>query len=76
MKASVVDLRYKMKQVLRALDRNESVTVMYHGKKKAVMVPVGSETVAEICSHPFFGMYREDVREVDAVMSELRGGRY
>lgn len=34
MKATVVDLRYKMNDVLKALDRNETVTILYHGKVK------------------------------------------
>ncbi len=35
MKASTVDLRYKMKEILRALralERRETVTILYHGK--------------------------------------------
>ena len=32
MKASIVDLRYKMKEVLAALKRNETVHILYHGK--------------------------------------------
>ncbi len=32
MKASIVDLRYKMKEILRALERRETVTILYHGK--------------------------------------------
>ena len=32
MKASVVDLRYKMNDILKALDRNEKVAILYHGK--------------------------------------------
>ena len=32
MKASIVDLRYKTREILEALERNESVTVLYHGR--------------------------------------------
>lgn len=39
MKASIVDLRYKMNDVLKALDRNEQVTILYHGKIKGVIMP-------------------------------------
>ena len=35
MKATIVDLRYRMKDVLRAIDRGEIVTVLYCGKEKA-----------------------------------------
>ena len=34
MKATVVDLRYKMNDVLKVLDRNEKVTILYRGKVK------------------------------------------
>jgi hypothetical protein len=34
MKATVVDLRYKMNEILKALDRREKVTLLYHGKIK------------------------------------------
>lgn len=34
-----MDLRYKMNDVLKALDRNERVTILYHGKIKGVIVP-------------------------------------
>ena len=40
MEASVVDLRYKMKDVLEALERKETVTILYHGKIKGKIVPV------------------------------------
>ncbi|MBI2192911.1 MAG: hypothetical protein HYU36_13105 [Planctomycetes bacterium] len=40
MKASFLDLRRRMREVLRALERNESVTILYHGKEKAVLHPV------------------------------------
>ena len=32
MKATIVDLRYRMKDILRALERNEDVSILYHGK--------------------------------------------
>ncbi len=34
MTASVVELRYKMNDVLKALNRNEDVSILYHGKVK------------------------------------------
>ncbi len=40
MKATVVDLRYKMNDVLKALDRNEKVTVLYRGKVRGILIPV------------------------------------
>jgi len=39
MKASVVDIRYKMTEVLDALERSESVAILYHGKTKGIIQP-------------------------------------
>ncbi|MCK4761442.1 MAG: type II toxin-antitoxin system Phd/YefM family antitoxin [Candidatus Aminicenantes bacterium] len=77
MDASVVDLRYKMKDILKALDRNESVTILYHGKKKGVITPVSSKKDISIYRHPFFGMTGDDSgKSVETTMEELRGSRY
>ena len=32
MKASIVDLRYRMNDVLKALERSEDVDILYHGR--------------------------------------------
>ncbi len=48
MKASIVDLRYKTNDILQALDRNESVTVLYHGKAKGIIKPVREKTASRI----------------------------
>jgi len=75
--ASVVDLRYKMKNILKALDRNETVTIMYHGKEKGVIVPTTSTIKSSILQHPFFGMAVGDTsKPVEDIMNELRGDRY
>jgi hypothetical protein len=39
MKASILDLRRKMREILRALDRSEPVTILYRGKKGAYFSP-------------------------------------
>ena len=76
--ASIVDLRYKMKNILSALDRNEEVTVTYRGQVKGVIVPAGTKKRKKrpMREHPFFGMMRDDPRSVEEVMDELRGGRF
>lgn len=77
MKATVVDLRYKMNDVLKALDRNEKVTVSYRGKVKGVLVPTGEKKQLKIKEHPFFGMLSQDLEQsVPDVMKELRRPRY
>jgi len=75
MKASVVDLRYRMSEILKAIDRNEEVTILYHGKVKGVIKPKISGGRRRISDHPFFNMYPSK-RTVREVMADLRGGRY
>ncbi|MEK6766582.1 MAG: type II toxin-antitoxin system Phd/YefM family antitoxin [Planctomycetota bacterium] len=60
MKASVIDLRYKMKDVLKALDRKEEVTILYHGKVTGVIVPVNNKKYKKVKDHPFFGMLKDN----------------
>jgi antitoxin (DNA-binding transcriptional repressor) of toxin-antitoxin stability system len=75
MNASVVDLRYKMNEVLQAVDRRETVTVMYHGKAKAAIVPIETGRTIKVSNHPFFGMADTPKQSVEEVMDDLRGGR-
>ena len=79
MKASVVDLRYRMKEVLNALDRGETVTVLYRGKEKARLTPIDSEKKkGSLASHPAFGMWKDraDLKDVPAYVRQLRRGRF
>jgi hypothetical protein len=75
MKASVVDLRYRMNEILKAIDRNEEVTILYHGKVKGVIKPKTSGGLRRISDHPFFNMVQSK-KAVREVMAELRGDRY
>ena len=76
MKASIVDLRYKTKDILKALERNESVTVLYHGKVKGIIKPAGEKPSLKIGEHPFFGMHREREESVLEELENLRKPRY
>ena len=75
MKATVIDLRYRMKDVLRALDRNEEVTVLHRGDVKGTIVPKSRRTSIRVEEHPLFGDSKLSNSSVDDVMSELREGR-
>jgi hypothetical protein len=75
MKATVVDLRYRMNEVLKALDRNETVSVFYHGKIKGLITPSGRVAHAGITAHLFFRM-RPATTSMEKVMNDLREGRY
>ena len=81
MKATIVDLRYNMKEVLKALDRNEEVKVLYHGKEKGILMPVKEKLQKKVSDHPFFGMSQKEKSSrkkpsVKKQMEELRGGRF
>jgi antitoxin (DNA-binding transcriptional repressor) of toxin-antitoxin stability system len=81
MKASFVDLRRKSSEILRALNRNEKVTIFYRGQPKAVMYPVAAEGEREkpkTKDHAAFGLWadREDLKNVPAHVRRLRKGRF
>ncbi len=76
MDASIVDLRYKTREILKALDRRESVNILYHGKLKATITPAEKPGSNALEAHPFFGSARKGSRKVADIMQELRGGRY
>ena len=81
MQASFVDLRKKSREIIRALHRNEPVTVLYRGKPAAVMQPIADATsraVAKASDHPAFGLWanRTDVADVAAYVRNLRKGRF
>ncbi len=78
MKATVVDLRYKMNDVLKALDRNERVTVLYRGKVKGVLIPPEKKKHLKIIDHPFFGMTAQDTNSKSVLdeLNDLRKPRY
>ena len=79
MKASILDLRRRMAEVLRALERNEPVTILYRGKEKAVLYPANArkEQAGAVATHAAFGMWkgRDDMQDVDQVVRKLRKGR-
>jgi len=76
MKATVLDLRYRMKEVLKALNKRERVTIFYHGKVKGTIIPAGAETAIKVKDHPFFKMAGEETKSVAEQMDELRGFRF
>ena len=75
MKASIVDLRYRMNDVLRALERNEEVCIVSRGKLKGVIKPVNGKPRIKVQDHPFFNMLKSS-KTVKQQMDRLRGGRY
>lgn len=76
MKASIVDLRYKMKEILKALRRNETVHILYHGKEAGIILPSSPPPTREMKTHPLFGIRKREKETVEEKMKRLRGDRY
>lgn len=80
MRASILDLRRRMKDVLAALDRGEQVVLLHRGKEKGVIHPLGSTPARSepASGHPAFGMWkdREDLCDVDQAVRNMRKGRF
>jgi hypothetical protein len=76
MKATVIDLRYRMKDVLTALRRHEKVKALYRGTLRATIVPPGRSTRATIKDHPLFGVHAHVRTSVSDVMKQIRRSRY
>jgi hypothetical protein len=75
MNASIVELRYKMRDVLSALERKEKVSILYHGKLKGIIYPLEAESSTSVQRHPFFGMAKSK-ESVETTMRRIRGVRY
>lgn len=78
MEASVIDLRYRMKEVLQALERREEIKVLYHGKVKGVIFPVGQSKhdikPHRVQDHPLFGHWKT-MKDTDSIIDESRQSR-
>ena len=80
MRATIVDLRYRMKDVLGALDRGETVIVLHRGKEKATLTPIAAaptELAPKTADQPLFGLWRDrqDLVDTDAYVRKLRQPR-
>jgi antitoxin (DNA-binding transcriptional repressor) of toxin-antitoxin stability system len=75
MKATIVDLRYRMNDVLKALERSEDVNILYHGRVKGILTTKRPRQTGKVAEHAFFNMRRRR-GSIDSDMEALRGGRY
>jgi len=77
METSIVDLRYKIDDVLKALDRNEEIKILSRGKIKAIIKNVlkTKPKKKKVCDHPFFNCFNDD-ESVEEQMNRIRGNRY
>lgn len=79
MKISFLELRRDPGRLLKALDRNEEVTVSRRGREVARVIPSGKSVAkTSVRQHPAFGMWadREETRDPAAHVRRLRRGRF
>jgi prevent-host-death family protein len=79
MKATILDLRYRTKDVLNAVERGETVTVLHRGKEKARIMPVRPPRIrAKVSANEAFGMWkdRKDLGNVPKFVRTLRQSRF
>jgi len=75
MNASIVDLRYKMREVLLALNRREKVRILYHGKVKGEIVPIKGDRKIKTRDHSLFGMRKGEKGNPSEMVERMRRER-
>jgi hypothetical protein len=73
---SIVDVKDKAEEIVKALELNESVTVLYQGEIKGVITPVKNKKILMVKEHPFFGSAEESSETVLEALQILRKPRY
>lgn len=78
MKATAKDLRFRSKELLRAVERGSEVTITYRGKPRARLVPVSKPTRRRFEQSPAFGLWKghRAVRDVQKYVDKVRRSRY
>jgi hypothetical protein len=76
MDATILDLRYKMRNVLNALNRREKVRILYHGKLKGEIIPSRRKNKIRSNEHALFGMLKGGKESPEELVSKMRRSRY
>jgi antitoxin (DNA-binding transcriptional repressor) of toxin-antitoxin stability system len=78
MKLTFLDLRRRPDKLLKALERNEAVTLSRRGKDIAKVIPLRAEKQKSVMSHPAFGMWKDhpEMENPIKAVRRMRKGRY
>lgn len=80
MEASVLDLRKRMRDVMMAIDRHETITLTHRGKRRAVIIPWSQtrKTKAKVADLAAFGMWsdRPEMDDSAAYVETIRKPRF
>lgn len=71
--ASAKDLRFNINLLFDVISKGEDVTITYRGKPKAKLI--SSEKKYQEKDDSIFGMLKDDKRDVDTIVRDLRKGR-
>ncbi len=77
MKASVMDLRYRTKEVLRALEGREEIILTHRGTTKGKIIPMEGKTSSSsrITGHDAIGMWADAKETVPELIARIRKPR-
>ena len=77
MKTSVLDLGAHSKEILRALDENEEITLTHKGAEKGKIVPSRKPPLdsVSLALHPAIGMWADHDESVPELINRLRKPR-
>ncbi len=81
MDVSFADLSKRSREIVRALESNERVTVLYRGRPKAILQPIAGQAEQPAVSakdHPAFGLWkdRDDLKDVASHVRGVCRGRF
>ena len=80
MEASVLDLRKRMREVMMAIDRHETITLTHRGKRRAVIVPWSKtrKTKVKTADLAAFGRWsdRPEMTDPAAYVETIRKPRF
>jgi antitoxin (DNA-binding transcriptional repressor) of toxin-antitoxin stability system len=77
MKASVMDLRYRTREILRALEEGAEITLTHRGKVKGRILPLRKASAGTRClaEHEAVGMWADQTETVEEMVERIRKPR-
>lgn len=77
MKASVMDLRYRTREILRALEAKEEITLTHRGTEKGTIIPATAQSsdAKSLAEHPAVGMWADQIESVPDLIARIRQPR-
>lgn len=75
--ATTMDLRYKTKEIFKALDQNEEVIITHRGKEKGRILPIKPKRkIKNLKQDPSFGIWKDRKESPEEILKDLRKNRH